>query len=206
MQGIDGLIQEIPVEESKAFIIERPSDIPTSTIESLLEAMPTWQKEKILSYKSPVQRRERVLSFTLLIYALRKEYGITDSIEFGYLAHGKPVLRNYPNIFFNMSHCREAVAVIVSDRPVGIDVERRGRYKERLAKRVLSKEEMERVLSAADPDDVFTRYWTIKEAIQKLTGEGVGVNMKNVISDHPEITLSSFARNNYICTVAYLTS
>ncbi len=149
---------------------------------------------------------ESDLALSLLRHALKEAYGLNDELTFTYGPHGKPYLTHHPNVFFNLSHCREAVACVVSTSEVGIDVERRGRYRESVARKVLSHEEMAHVLHAADPDLAFTRLWTMKEAIVKLTGQGVSMDMKNVISSHPEITLEVEEKERYVCTVARLIS
>ncbi len=147
---------------------------------------------------------ESYLALNLLRRALKEEYGITDCLAMEYAHHGKPYLRDHKDVYFNLSHCREAVACVVSLSEVGIDVESRGRYKESIARKVLSANEMEQVLAAKDPDLEFTRLWTMKEAVVKLTGQGVSMNMKNVIPNHPEITLEVEERERYVCTVARL--
>ncbi len=149
---------------------------------------------------------ESDLALSLLRRALKDVYGFDDDLSFTYGPHGKPYLSHHPNVFFNLSHCREAVACVVGTSEVGIDVERRGRYKENVARKVLSHEEMEQVLRATDPDLAFTRMWTIKEAIVKLTGEGVSMDMRNVVSSHPEITLEVEEKERYVCSVARLIS
>ncbi len=171
-------------------------------ISALLPLLPAWRQREALAFRKEERQRECVLSFALLMWALRKDYGISEEIEFRYTEHGKPLLCHHPNIFFNMSHCREAVAVIAGGTPVGIDVERRGRYKASLAQEVLSPEELSVVNSSQNRDLAFTRLWTRKEAVVKLTGQGVGIRMRNVISDHPEITLRTFDRASYVCSVA----
>ncbi len=149
---------------------------------------------------------ESDLALSLLRWALKENYHIDEELEFTYGPHGKPFLMHHPEIHFNLSHCREAVACVVSESEVGIDVESRGRYKEHVARKMLSREEMNHVVHSKDPDLTFTRLWTMKEAIVKLTGEGVSMDMKNVIPSHPEITLEVQEHERYVCTVARLIS
>ena len=56
---------------------------------------------------------------------------------------GKPYFFRWPEIYFNLSHCRSACACILSDREAGIDVEHRFPYKESLARRVCHEKEWE---------------------------------------------------------------
>ena len=65
--------------------------------------------------------------------------------------HGKPSIVGHPNIFFNLSHCKEAVICAVSDQPVGVDVEGIREYKESLVDYTMNDEEIAQIHSAEDP-------------------------------------------------------
>ena len=43
--------------------------------------------------------------------------------NFQFNEHGKPYLVGHEGVYFNISHCREAIAVGVSNREIGIDIE-----------------------------------------------------------------------------------
>ncbi len=89
--------------------------------------------------------------------------------------HGKPTLQN---IHFNLSHCRELVAVALAERDVGVDVEPvDARHATAdVAARVYGPRELADL--AAQPtesmrvDRFFTR-WVIKESWVKATGIGI---------------------------------
>ncbi|MCD7714575.1 MAG: 4'-phosphopantetheinyl transferase superfamily protein [Prevotella sp.] len=202
MELIESIIARQGFAAFGASIIERIADIPDAEIDTLLASLPAWRRQEATAISNKVRRRENILSFALLTNVLRREFGIREELEFDYGAHEKPFLKRHPEIFFNISHCREAVAVIAGKTPVGIDIERRGRYKKALAEEVLSKEELAGLNNAPDADLEFTKLWTRKEAILKLTGEGVGIKMRSAVSDHPEIALRTFCRGNYVCSTA----
>ena len=141
------------------------------------------RREQALRFKHELGRRQCVLAYLLLKRALSEEYGITENPVFVYGEHGKPLLADYPDIHFNLSHCHEAVVCAVSDRPVGIDVESIRRYRESLVRFTMSEEEQQAIFEADDPALMFTRLWTMKEARLKLSGEGIGHNMATVLND-----------------------
>lgn len=98
--------------------------------------------------------------------------------------HGKPYLKNHPNIHFNISHCSTLIAVGISNAPIGIDAEtvRPLKNPEAVAKRVLTEEEL-RYLQKYSPEDaeyqlLFTGLWTLKESLIKYTGSGFSVPPK----------------------------
>lgn len=162
------------------------------------------RREQALRFKHELGRRQCVLAYLLLKRALREEYGITQNPVFSYGEHGKPMLVGHPEIHFNLSHCREAVACAVSDRPVGIDVESVHRYKESLVNYTMSKREQQAILGADDPALAFTRLWTMKEARLKLSGEGIGNAMATVLDD-PTAGYETFVApdGRYVYSVAF---
>ncbi len=180
-------------------------------------------------------KRQSIAAYLLLRDALREEYGITEPPIFDYEEGGKPVLRDCPNIHFNISHCKNAVACAVSDRPVGVDIETIRTFRESLGRKVLNEEEYETVIkadeeNAAEPttfavstktaetteaavstetavstkttepttfavstetaktlrqvkrsDLEFTKLWTRKEALVKLTGKGIASDLRDIL-------------------------
>lgn len=122
----------------------------------------------------------------LLRRALREQYGIDcgdgrkpDLIEG---AHGKPYLREYPQIQFNVSHCMGLAVLAVGDCSVGIDVEYVRPYREPLLKRVLSAAELRQMEAAGEAgrEELFFRFWTLKESYVKAVGCGITVPLQDI--------------------------
>jgi 4'-phosphopantetheinyl transferase len=113
------------------------------------------------------------------------------------------VLVGHPDIHFNLSHCREAVACVVSRRPVGIDVESVSHYKESVARYTMNDEELAMIEAAERPEAAFIRLWTMKEARLKLTGEGITDDLKTALADSAcyRFTTTERLTHNYIYTV-----
>ncbi len=115
---------------------------------------------------------------------------------------GKPYYAAKPDLKFNISHCRGGVAVVLSDKEVGIDVEGMRRVNRRMVKKCCSREEMEYVFGrradsrkeilsrhsviskkqdreeekdALQEEEIrrFLHLWTLKESYVKMTGEGL---------------------------------
>ena len=81
------------------------------------------RREYALRYRLERDQRLSVVAYRLLQRALLAEYGIEVAPQFHYDENGKPQLAGYPDVHFSLSHCREAVACVVSAQPVGIDIE-----------------------------------------------------------------------------------
>ena len=150
-------------------------------LETALRQISAQRREQALRFKFERGQRTCVLAYLLLKRALREEYGIKENPIFEYGEHGKPAIVGHPEIFFNLSHCREAVACAVSDRSIGIDVESVREFHESLVRYTMNDQEVAAIMGAARPEVAFIRLWTMKEARLKLTGEGISNNMKDVL-------------------------
>lgn len=138
------------------------------------------RRQQAMKFKHEQGKRLCVAAYLLLREALKREYGIEEPPVFGYEEGGKPYIENHREIHFNLSHCRQAAVCVVSDQPVGIDVESIREYKEDLARYTMNDEEMQQILSSNRPDVEFIRLWTMKESWLKLTGEGLRDDLKKL--------------------------
>lgn len=109
----------------------------------------------------------------IILREMLEELGLSHPFVFRENEYGKPFLRDYPDIHFNLSHCKNGIAVAVSDAPVGIDIESCREVDESLVRYTMSEEECRVIFGSDDPGRVFTEYWTKKEAVFKLRGTGI---------------------------------
>ncbi len=150
----------------------------------LEEAMPELseqRREKISQYKKNEDRCASAAGYLLLRECLRREYGITAPPIMEYGEYGKPRILGHGSIHFNISHCKCAAICVVADTPVGVDIESVDRYTPRLAQYTMNSDELQQINSAQNQAIEFTRLWTMKEALLKLTGRGITNNMKDVL-------------------------
>ena len=177
-------------------------DLAGFNFEDALPLLSAQRREQALKFRYELGRKTCAAAYLLLREGLKKEYGITEPPVFEYGEHGKPMIAGHPEIHFNLSHCREAVACAVSNRPVGIDVESVREYKDSLARYTMNDDELRTIAAAGRPDAAFIRLWTMKEAALKLTGRGITDNMKTVLPA-TGLTFTTVERleRNYIYTV-----
>ena len=166
----------------KIYIDENINDF---NLDEAMTQLSEQRREQVARYKLEGPRRQAVAAYLLLRKALREMYGIHDAPVFEYDANGKPSILGHPEIFFNLSHCRKAVACVVADSPVGIDVEETCRFSDSIARYTLDDEEYESVVKADNPSQAFIRLWTMKEALLKYTGEGLRRDIKTVLRLSP---------------------
>ena len=202
-------------------VIDHLDTITSEELEAAIALLPQWRREQAMRFKHEQGRKECTYSYLLMCRLLKEEYGIEEQPTFIYGEHGKPSLvfpkhchtaTSLPNscqtphasIHFNLSHCRKAVACVVSDNEVGIDVECLGRYKDSLARHICNDEELARITSVANPDTEFTRLWTQKEAVVKLTGRGIDDDIKNLLIKYNNVSLTTeaYPDKGYMLSVA----
>lgn len=112
-----------------------------------------------------------LLDYGLRWYGLRER---TAALIYG--ADEKPYLRDYPEIFFNLSHSGTWVMAVFADREVGCDVERISKPDFRVVQRFFAEGE-KKILEKAEGEEeqrqLFYRFWTLKESFLKVTGKGI---------------------------------
>ena len=165
-----------------------------------LAAVSQQRRDYALRYRQERDQRLCLAAYRLLQRALLLEYGINETPVFTYDDKGKPLLQGHPDIHFSLSHCHEAVAVAVSDHPVGIDIETTGHYSAEVARRVMSDDEMREIEASAQPEVAFTRLWTMKESLYKLTGDDNGGDMAGMLSDISKYRFTTTIHPRFIYT------
>ena len=168
-------------------------------LEAALKEISEQRREQALKFRHEQGQRLCVLAYQLLKQALREEYCITENPVFKYNEHGKPTIVGHPDIFFNLSHCKEAAVCAISNQPIGVDVESLREYKEGLVRYTMNDEEIQEIESSNNPARTFIRFWTMKEATLKLIGTGISNDIKTVLDGTKKYT--TVERQRYIYTV-----
>ena len=176
-------------------------DIQGFDLESALPLLSEQRREQVLRFKFELGRKTCAMAYMLLRRALHEEYAIDEAPVFEYGEHGKPFIVGHPDIHFNFSHCREAVACAVSNQPIGIDVESIREFTESLVRYTMNDQEVQHIIQAEHPDVEFIRLWTMKEAKLKLSGHGICDNMKQVLDGTEHFQTVFNEKKGYIYSV-----
>lgn len=150
--------------------IVKLSLIDAKTFDKLITLLPVSEKERILKFKNKKSAADSLVAALLVRYALKETFDLSyDEIEIVRTKNGKPCLKGNQDIHFNISHSDELVVCIVSDKPVGIDVQKIKPVPLSVINRVCSEEELKSNLSSSE----FIKLWTMKEAVLKRNGTGI---------------------------------
>lgn len=182
----------------KVLFFDNPDKVEENELAADLRQIPIWRREKALSYRNLDDKVQCVKAFLLLQQALGKEYGITEAPEFEYGPFGKPHLKGYPEIHFNLSHCRSGVMCVVDDSPVGCDIECiPSAPDEEVMRAAFSKDERNRVLTSDNPPLEYASLWTKKEALVKMTGRGIAeADLPNLLHTPAALTAEFIQSSN----------
>ena len=149
-------------------------------IARLLPLVSEQRRQQALAYKHLMGQFCCLKSYELLLQLLNHcPLSITHCPTFLYNEYGAPYLEHGP--CFSISHCKDGIAVAVSETPIGIDIERIRAAKPELVARTMNETEQQQIWASEQPDVAFTRFWTQKEAVLKMQGTGIISDIKNTL-------------------------
>ena len=155
--------------------------------ESLLEVK---RRGRLARIKNARTHLECVAAGMLLREALSGcGYPVADEpLTVFYDDNGKPYVEHAP--YFSLSHSGGLVICAVDDEPIGADVQVVKGVTARLAKKVLSANELAEfgriaeTRSEQEAERYFTICWTEKESVAKLIGKGIGMDFRTIDRDN----------------------
>ncbi|MCR4847765.1 MAG: 4'-phosphopantetheinyl transferase superfamily protein [Bacteroidales bacterium] len=177
------------------------SVISEEEILRLLPLVSEERREEALRYKHLFGQFACLKSYVML-RDLLEQRGLTHPFRFGYNEHGKPFLMDYPEVHFNLSHCKNGIAVVVSDQPVGIDIESYRSVSDSLLRYTMNEEELQVIRESDDPIRTFTEYWTKKEAVFKLRGTGITHDLHGLLQGEEQVETHVNSEKRYVYSIA----
>ena len=167
------------------------------------------EKNKYHKFYFEKDRRLYLLSHAMLRQVLSQYLGCsTQVLKFGINKYGKPHLLDYPECHFNLSHSKQATALVVNQGAkltLGIDIEYfKGRDEViNLATNYFSKQECILLdsYSNSEKNEIFFRLWTLKESYIKAIGKGLSIDLGsfsfNEIGKNIKVSHYANEANNY---------
>lgn len=155
---------------------------------------PDERAEEIRKVTNAELKKQKISCWKLLEAALCDctEYGVKQ-LNFKKSESGKWIC---DKLCFSLAHTDGQVAVALSDKSVGVDIESFDAFKNRNAKRLSSK-----ILcngEKADSEGELIAFWTQKESIYKREGSGAFIPDKIRVADY---TVRTFENGGYCVSV-----
>lgn len=140
-------------------------------LEKTYPILPESRKEKVDNF---IFDKDKKLSSG--VYLLLKKMLDEENIEDPIIEtekDGKPYISNHENIHFNMSHAGRMVACAISDKEIGIDIEKIDPLIDmKIAQTFFYNSEYNNIKKSDKRVDQFFKYWVLKESYMKYTGLG----------------------------------
>ena len=138
----------------------------TETADELLLLHPPDAEEKnTLASFSHEQRKKEWLSARILTARLSEE----KQVKIRYDLHNKPSLEGLP-FYISISHSGPLLAVILSEKETGIDIETVKPNVQRIRHKFMSENELDEAGHLCN-DQSLTLYWCVKESLYKFYGK-----------------------------------
>lgn len=137
------------------------------------------------------KQQEHQAGRALLALGLEREYGMRLTEDMlGRGEHGKPCLKEHPDIHFNISHSGCLAVCAFAPVEIGIDVQKHKKVSieavlERTVPAVLARE----ILDQEDTERAFFTQWVLRESYIKWTGEGMAKDLRTIDMDNGWNTL-----------------
>lgn len=150
--------------------------------------------------------RQKYIIRKAILREILSLYFTTDKQDISYDKNpfGKPYCIRPSICRFNLSHSKDVVTYIISDKyEVGIDIEYKGKERSfvEIAKTCFTKDESYQVEISENKSAVFYKIWTAKEAVLKADGIGLmggikSINVADIIKQNE--TIVNFRKSIYL--------
>ena len=106
-----------------AYLLRHAQRMPTEQYRQLEQILPENRRERMLRYRREEDRKNCVLAYCLLEYALKRQFGIRRMPEMRSADSGKPYFTDKAMPRFNWSHCHGGILCAVDMQEVGCDIQ-----------------------------------------------------------------------------------
>ena len=170
----------------------------------LLPLVSEQRRQQAMGYRHLLGQYCSLKSYEMLVQLLHSHIDHSINYTFVYNEYGRPSIVGGP--CFSISHCKHAIAVAISDTPIGIDIEHLRTAKAELVARTMNETEQKKIWQSEQPDWAFTQLWTRKEAVLKMQGTGITSidGMKNTLVglEHVDLQTHVNEKGGYAWSIA----
>lgn len=158
------------------YAMECPQSVSASHYHLLWGMCSVARREQVRKFVFQRDKEIAVFAECFARYCISKKFGLSfETVSFSRDCCGKPYLTNTSDSFFNVSHSGDYIVCGLSNKPIGVDVEKIGKAPLEVAEYCFSMDE-KKVLQekkGKEADRHFYALWTLKEAYLKMIGTGL---------------------------------
>lgn len=160
------------------YAVKLEEEIENDVFEGIFSCIPPEKQNRIKRFRRFEDAHRAVIAEALIRSIIISVLGFkNEDMEFKTNEYGKSYLTGADNFHYNLSHSGEYVVCAISNKPVGIDIERIKDIKYDIAERFFSKEEVQSLLLVDEKLRLerFFDLWTLKESYIKADGRGLSI-------------------------------
>ena len=182
------------------YILKNINDYSDTFINEFYKSVPLSKKEKIIKLLDYENKKRSIVGCILLNTLLENKVN-----EFTYNEYGKPFVKDNET-FFNISHSYDYVVCAISNKRIGIDIEKIREVPMNTVNQFAT--EIEKNYISKSYERLFQIY-TLKEAYFKMLGTNLNnildiefiINDNTITSNKDDINIIQFKKNDYIISI-----
>ena len=190
--------------KTKLYFIELDESENFSDYGKFIKFLSPKKQEQILKFRFDIDKKLSLFSDLFVRYSACNILNLSNAdLSFDKNDYGKPYLLGFPNFHYNISHTKNAIVIGISDKPIGVDVEKIKFADLKIAERFFCDNELASILSNREPNTAFYKIWTKKEAYIKWDGKGLSLPLTSFDVTDCKLNkmFSSFEIGEYILSV-----
>ncbi|MGX0401975.1 4'-phosphopantetheinyl transferase family protein [Staphylococcus pasteuri] len=167
------------------------------------------EKDRIIKIKNRNSKYNSLISKLLLQYCFYNYYNYNiDHLSLKRTKYNKPFIEEC-DLYFNLSHSRDNIVLVFSEKPIGIDIESIDFFNYDIIKKFFSSKEKEYIYSFSNNKKKKLEYfkiWTQKESFVKCLGMGFfhSILNTNMVFNYMPIYKKSYKGTDYYFYTTYL--
>lgn len=206
MQTLPNLTEgHILINMCEIYFAELSDTLDAEVFASYLSLVSPARQQRLQGMKFDIDKKLTLYAEVLVrTLASKKCNSSPEGFAFTVNPYGKPELAGFLNFHFNISHTRNALAVILDDTPVGIDIERVAQADLKIGARFFTPQEQAYIVQdGKDQHKCFYEIWTRKEAYIKQDGKGLSIPLQSFDVTQNDIWQRTHCqqRNGYVLSV-----
>ena len=180
------------------YLIENINNYTDKYLDEFLKRIPIRKQATISKYRTATRRKQAIIGEILLSQLLKKFNVDYNSINITFNENGKPYIKN-SLLYYNISHSNEFVMCAVSEKELGVDIEKIRPFDSRIMDKIITKEDHV-VLGGISPKNVLQIY-VRKEAYIKAYGYSINEIKNAKFYDDDKIKFQIIEGTQFIAAI-----
>lgn len=190
------------------FVLEVDFNLEEKRYKKLFTKLSQSRQIKVNSFYNENDKIISTLTEIFIKYCLEQYIGKKlIKLELIYNNYGKPRLKDFPNIYFNISHSGNIIVCSVNNQQLGIDVEKVKKFDFNIIDMFCNVNDINHLKDVINKNIALYKIWTAKEAFLKFKGTGLVDDIKNISINYLNqdiVMINNFIKINYFWIKDYL--